>query len=324
MAPKLGAPGWRLPLPEPLLALSPFADWNFTPLAGDASARRYARLTGPDGQTAIFMDMGNDNPRPFLRIAHHLEGCGLCVPEVLWTGERRGIFVLSDLGLQQFAEWLRDNPADEEMLYAAAVDVLIALQAQPAPDGLVLFDPQTSAAMIAPLFEWHAPHTKPDHAHQITAVLQESLERLAPDATRLALRDYHAENLIWRKDRDGTDRVGLLDFQDAVIAPPEYDLVSLLRDARRDVPDALRIRMMERFAAGTGRDMGKGMAAAAALGVQRNLRIMGIFARLAARDGKTRYLDLLPRVRRHVMADLKHPDLASLRAAVTGCLPEFA
>jgi N-acetylmuramate 1-kinase len=146
--------------------------------------------------------------------------------------------------------------------------------------------------------------------------MQEALTRLAPVADVLSLRDYHAENLIWRPDRTGLDRVGLLDFQDAFLAPAEYDLVSLLRDARRDVSDPVREALIADFAAATGREAEGVGAAVAALGVQRNLRILGIFSRLARRDGKARYLGLLPRVLTQLRADLAHDGLTELRSAV--------
>lgn len=306
---------------DPAPAQSPYASWHVAPLAGDASPRRYARLTAPDGKTAILMDMGSDDPAPYLAIAAHLRSLGLCPPDVLWHGSDPGLFIISDLGTQQFAQWLDRNPDDGDVLYAAAVDVLINLQSRPAPAGLVVLHPGHAAAMIAPVFEWYAPATDAAQAAQITALLQTALQAFAADADTLALRDYHAENLVWRANRLGTDRVGLLDFQDAVIAPPEYDLVSLLRDARRDVPPALRAAMTARFARGTDRPLHRVAAASAVLGVQRNLRIAGIFARLAARDGKARYLHLLPRVWDHIRDDLAHPALADLRHALHDAIP---
>jgi aminoglycoside/choline kinase family phosphotransferase len=147
-----------------------------------------------------------------------------------------------------------------------------------------------------------------------------ALSACAPVADRLALRDFHAENLIWRPALAGAARVGLLDFQDAFIAPAGYDLVSLLRDARRDVDPKLVQDMIARFTAGT--DVGPDFPAQfACLGAQRNLRILGVFARLAKQAGKTRYLTLIPRVWRNLMLDLAHPALADLRAVVHDLLP---
>lgn len=303
------------------LAGSRFASWTRAPLAGDASARRYDRLTGPGGETAILMEAppgSGESIAPFTAIAAHLSAIGLCPPEVILADPEAGLALLSDLGPMQAAQWLAAHPDDEETVYAAAVDVLAELQSHPPPPGLVALTPEVAAAMIAPLGDWYAPGLDTRPAQE---ALREALAAHAPEAGRLALRDYHAENLIWRPDRQGLSRIGLLDFQDAVLAPPAYDLVSLLRDARRDVADALRERMIDRFAGLTGQDPTRTRAACACLGVQRNLRILGIFARLARRDGKARYLDLMPRVFAHVLADLGHPALARLRPLLEGALP---
>jgi hypothetical protein len=146
------------------------------------------------------------------------------------------------------AAWLMREPNQAELLYGTAVDVLVCLQAALPPDGLVTLSPMRAAGMISPLWEHYAPGTDARFAADLQGRLQEALERHAPDAQVLALRDYHAENLVWRPEREGTDRLGILDFQDAVLAPPEYDLASLLRDARRDTDAALRAAMIRRFA----------------------------------------------------------------------------
>lgn len=304
---------------------APYAGWAVTPVAGDASTRRYARLTGPDGLGAILMDSSMEpmaSRESFRNLAAHLKANGLAAPLVLWADETLGLMVIEDLGPMQFAEWLMLRPQDTRLLYEAAVDVIAKVQSCPAPSGLVALNPTRAAGMIAPLFEWYAPDVDPAQAAAITGRLQDALTSFAPVADTLALRDFHAENLIWRADRAGTDRVGIVDFQDAVLAPPEYDLVSLLRDARRDVPADVQSEMMARFAGLTGRDLTTVTAASAVLGVQRNLRILGIFARLARRDGKNRYLGLIPRVWGHVLRDLEHPGLAALRTLILRAIPD--
>ncbi len=301
------------------LTRSGFADHLRTPLAGDASARRYERLTGPDGASLILMDCPGETRATlgsFTAIAHHLTDNGLCAPEILAVDQAAGLAVIEDLGLVQVAQWAEAHPGDTTP-YHVAIDVLARLQATPPPSDLVSLTPDRAAEMIAPLAEWYAPGID-------LAALQDALRSAmvehAPTGDRLALRDYHAENLIWRPDQEGTDQIGLLDFQDAFLAPPEYDLVSLLRDARRDVQDDLRMKLMTRFADAVGRNETEVAAACAVLGVQRNLRILGIFARLARRDGKTRYLSLMPRVWRQIRADLEHPACAGL-AAFAAAIP---
>ncbi len=127
----------------------------------------------------------------------------------------------------------------------------------------------------------------------------------------MAHRDYHAENLIWLPQRDGPARVGMIDFQDAVRAHPSWDLHSLLQDARRDVSPALEAEALDRyFALRPGVDRVAFMADYAGLAALNEARIIGIFARLIARDGKPRYRQFLPRMWRHLNANLDQPALA--------------
>ena len=304
------------------LAQGSCGGWHQTPLAGDASTRRYLRLQSGTGQSVILMDADpatGQDLTPFLRIAAHLADIGLCPPAILQQDTAAGLLVISDLGPSHIADWLATHPQETATLYTAAVDVLGVVAQHAAPSGLAIIDAAQAGAMLAPLFD-HYVDGCPDAAG-ITGALREVWRQSAPHSATLALRDYHAENLIWRGDRNGTDRIGLLDFQDAVLAPPEYDLVSLLRDARRDTAPALRTQLTQQFCAMTERDKDQVSAAMACIGVQRNLRIMGIFARLAAQQGKSRYLDLLPRVWTHVTEDLQHPALAPLQHLVLKSIP---
>jgi aminoglycoside/choline kinase family phosphotransferase len=188
-------------------------------------------------------------------------------------------------------------------------------------DGLADLNPTRAAGMIQPLFDQYIPGTDARTIARVTGLLRETLAAHAPVADTLALRDFHAENLIWRGDRAGTDRIGLLDFQDAVVAPAEYDLASLTRDARRDVDPELAVRLTDQFARLTARPVDRVLAAAAVLAVQRNLRILGIFARLIQQMGKPRYAAFLPRVRAHIDRDLTHPALADLAPVLRSVLP---
>jgi aminoglycoside/choline kinase family phosphotransferase len=303
------------------VAASPAAGWARARLAGDASGRRYERLSAPDGRSAILMDSRAEpaSLAPFLRIAAHLRALGLRAPEILAEGP--GLLLLEDLGPTHMAAWLARSPEEAPLLYSIAVEVLVRLQSSAPPAGLVALAPLRAAGMIAPLWEHYAPGADARLAADLQGRLCEALERHAPDADVLALRDYHAENLVWRPERAGTDRLGLLDFQDAVLAPPEYDLASLLRDARRDTDADLRAAMIRHFADLTGRDVTRVAAAVAVLGLQRNLRILGIFARLARERAKPGYLALLPRVWAHVQGDLAHPALARLEPLVRTLVP---
>ena len=143
------------------------------------------------------------------------------------------------------------------------------------------------------------------------------------------LRDYHSPNLMWLPEREGIRRVGILDFQDALSGPLAYDLVSLLQDARLDVPEALEREQLARYCAARGAQSqqfssDQFVALYATLGAQRNSKILGIFARLAKRDGKRGYLAHIPRVARYLERDLAHPALAELRRFYARELPSAA
>lgn len=308
------------------LSRGPAASWTRTKLAGDASTRRYERLQAPDrSRSAILMDAPPDLCGPqdaFLRIAAHLQHAGLSAPKVLVEDTTAGLILLEDLGNTDFAQHLRSAPDDEQALYEHAVDVLIHLQEASVPDGLARLTAEVGAQMLDPLFEWFAPDTPHDMQQRIMAEMTRLLEPVTAGSEVLALRDYHAENLIWRPDCAGLARVGLLDFQDAFIAPPVYDLASLLRDARRDVSQATTDAMIARFAAATNQESEALAADFAVIALQRNLRILGIFARLTKRDSKPGYAALIPRVRAHVLSDLSHPVLAGLQSDVQSLLSE--
>lgn len=307
---------------------SAWASWHVAPMAGDASGRRFHRLTGPDfpqdpDQSAILMQADPDvagGHEPFLRCAAHLTSHGLAAPAILKADG--ALALVADLGPETFAQWITHSPADETPLYEAAVDVLVALQDVPAPAGLKTIDAQEGAVMIAPLFDFYATAGSDNEKQALMQALETALAQHAPVARTFALRDFHAENLIWRQREQGLARVGLIDFQDAVVAPAVYDLISLLRDARRDVSPALYDAMVARFAVATGADPDAILTACAVVAVQRNLRILGIFARLAQRDGKARYLDNIPRVVAMIEADLSHAALHDLRLAARPFLRE--
>jgi hypothetical protein len=150
--------------------------------------------------------------------------------------------------------------------------------------------------------------------------------RLGRQPEGWVLRDFHSPNLVWLPERDGARRAGLLDFQDALRGSPAYDLVSLLEDARLDVPAALEDELLAyylgRREADPAFDGAEFRFAYAALGVQRNTKILGIFARLAMRDGKRTYLRHIPRIWRYMARGLAHPDLSGLARWFDRYLPD--
>jgi aminoglycoside/choline kinase family phosphotransferase len=282
-----------------------------TPLAGDASARRYERLGGGPRPAILMHCPPQIGIEPFLHVARWLHGCHLSAPEVIAADAESGQVLLEDLGDELFSRVLaRDG--DEHALYEAAVDLLVHIQSQEPPDGLPAYDDAWLLREASLLPEWYAPDAP---AEQYRAIWQHLLPqaRIGPDG--FVYVDYHADNLLWLPARQGHARIGLLDFQDARLGPPAYDLVSLLEDARRDVSPGLADAMIKRYlAARPDLEPDAFRAAYAVLGAQRNSKILGLFSRLARRDGKPAYLALLPRVAGHLRRDLEHPLLAPLTA----------
>lgn len=302
---------------------SDWGDARRSPLAGDASARRYERLARP-GARAVLMDADpakGESIDSFIRIATYLADRGFSAPRIFATDTAQGFMILEDLGDDLFARHAAQHPKSEVALYEAAIDVLAALH-QIAPPDVPRYQPRM-AELAALAWDWYLPATTGQHgdASALRTTLDTLLTRNCQGDEVLILRDYHAENLLWLPDRAGHARVGLLDFQDAMLGHPSYDLISLTEDARRDVPPALRDALLARYIDTTGQDADTFRTAAAITAAQRNLRILGVFARLALRDGKMAYIDLIPRTWGHLQHDLRHPALAELRDIVLTALP---
>lgn len=311
---------------DQMLAFLDATDWCGSkprPLAGDASNRRYFRAKNKAGHDAVIMDSPSaqgEDIKSFLQIAHYLSGIGLSAPEVFSSDPGSGFILLEDLGDQLFAKWLGVSSEDEVELYRAATDVLIAIAYADLPSGVEPYDANTMGALAGLAGTWYAGSE--ESTLEITKACKTTLINCPPSRPTTALRDYHAENLLWLPDRKGPARVGLLDFQDARIGHQAYDLASLIKDARRDVGGAAQEIAVRWFAEEMSIGLSDLAHAIAAQGAQRNLRILGVFARLSLRFGKPQYIDLIPRVWRNLMEDLKHPTLEELKRTVVSALPE--
>ena len=326
------------------------------PLPGDASTRHYVRLHLGE-RTAMLMDQPGAAEAPaaprdatpeqrralgynalarlagadcarFVAASRYLRGRGLAAPEIYAADIAQGFLLLEDLGVALYTDVLADG-GDEYALYEAAIDGLVRLHADPAPallapdKPLFAYDETALIAEADLLTEWFFPAAlgRPAESSFIAehrALWREALQGIAGGARVFVHRDYHAQNLLWRGDRLGLARIGMIDFQDALAGSPAYDLVSLLEDARRDVAPELARAMTDRYLArsrahGAILDPERLRAEAALLAAQRNAKIIGIFARLAKRDGKSRYLAHLPRVWRYMEQDLSHPALRRLK-----------
>lgn len=300
------------------------ADRRF--LAGDASDRSYDRLTVGD-KTAVLMDAPpgkGDDPETFLAIARHLAALGLSAPHCLAQDLINGFLLLEDLGDDIYARLIETTPALENSLYKAATAVLAHLQAAPPAQNLPNLAAPDWAEAACFVVDWYRFAITADHADpsDFRAALADALIRYADGPRVMILRDYHAENLLWLPERHGIARVGLLDFQLAQLGQPAYDLVSLLQDARRDVSRETELAMIQQFLSLTGSAEVIFRPAYAALGAQRALRILGVFARLCLHGGKPAYVALIPRVWQQLQRNLAAPELAKLRHICETLLPE--
>jgi N-acetylmuramate 1-kinase len=310
------------------LATTPWADAPCSPLAGDASMRKYQRLgANKNGQIAVLMDadpnLGND-VRPFLKITEYLRSIDLSAPEIYHSDIENGLLIIEDLGDALYARVVLDAPQQEIPLYQAATDTLFQLHKSPPPT-LDLYDTNMMAQMAGLAFDWYqlgaSGSVDSDAKKAFKTAFSSLLDTKIEPPSVLIQRDYHAENLLWLPSRTNNARVGLLDYQDALLGHPAYDLVSLLKDARRDVPQDIEEMMIARYVQISGTDGAKFRNAYHLLGLQRNLRILGVFARLSMHFGKPSYIDLIPRVWDHIQRDLEHPVNAPVAAILNDALP---
>ncbi len=311
-------------LPEGIDAFLATAGWSgaaIEPLTGDASFRRYFRIRIGE-KSAMLMDAPppNEDPAPFLRAAKWLDANGMRAPIILAEDAPRGLVLLEDFGEARMRDYLDQWPDDEPAVYESAIDALVQLHRLPPGPFLdyAMSDYQREARL---LIEWFCPAQSlavdgTAYAAAWEAALSPMLPRQRPGVT--VLRDYHAENIMLL---GGLHKQGLLDFQDALIGHPAYDLVSLLQDARRDVSVELEAEMFDAYVRKTGVAKADFLADYARLGAQRNAKIVGIFVRLWKRDGKPRYLDYIPRVWAMMERDLAHPALAPVAAWFDAHIP---
>ncbi len=335
------------------------------PLPGDASTRRYERLTTASGAALMLMDQApaaESQPcdpawtpeqrqahgwnavarlsagriEAFAAVAAHLKSLGLSAPEIIAVDAPNGLAVIEDFGDALFARVIEDG-ADPAPLYRAAVEALAVLHAAPTPDVLtgaagdwpLLTYDQTALQGGADLFVEWLPKLVPslsfndDAIAEWRAVWAPITAAGEAGATVMAHRDYHAENLIRLDGQSGAASVGLIDFQDAVKAHPSWDLHSLLQDARRDVSPALEALALDHyFTRCPETDREAFMAAYKGLAALNEARILGIFARLIARDAKPRYAAFMPRMWAHLNANLKAPGLEAVAAWMDRHVPE--
>ncbi len=348
----------RETLKRRFLADAGLADARREAMSGDASTRLYERLHLADDKTLILMDQppaAESEPAPpdatpqeraakgynalarlaagrvdaFVAVAAYLRGRGFSAPEIVAFDAPNGLAVLEDLGDDLYAT-LITNGADPLPLYESAIDLQMALHAEPPPTvlktegaswALSAYDDLALKTYTELFPEWWPKYANlpplPDEARSDWEVLVAPIRQIAEhNAVVFAHRDFHAENLLWLPQRQGLARVGLLDFQDAVKAHPAWDLLHLLQDARRDVAPELEAAMLDRYlAARPELDRGAFLKDYRALAALNAARILGpIFARQVVFFGRPKYVAFMPRTWRYLERNLAHPDLAGLKA----------
>lgn len=327
-----------------------WGDAKRTPFPGDASSRSYERLQRGDEHIvlmnapfvphkdpySIAAKLAGSDPDAFICLATALTRRGFSAPRILATDRDNGFMFLEDLGSDLFSQVLAKDPSKEKELYCTAIDCLAAiyrssfaenLNAHGAQWRVRKYDTQALQTEADLFLEWYVPEfgLAVDEDTKVVwyEIWADAFTQLDAHAHGLALRDFHADNVFWLPEREATAKIGLIDFQDALTAHPSYDLVSLLEDARRDVDLNMIDSLIARFCENAGIvDDDRFRAAYAVQAAQRNAKILGIFVRLARRDGKERYLDMIPRVAEHFTRDISHPVLAKLRQWVTAFAPK--
>tara|TARA_R110000868_G_scaffold57875_4_gene178535 strand:+ start:21962 stop:23044 length:1083 start_codon:yes stop_codon:yes gene_type:complete len=339
------------------LSAAGWGDAARAPLAGDASTRRYERLNGPKGR-AVLMDWPRApevpvpsgqqsysqiahlavDCRPFVAVCDYLNGAGLAAPEIFARDLDAGLLLSEDLGDDLFGPAIDAGTGPDgtslDDMYRAAVDVLIALQSRPAPmtlpvgDGTLHhvppFDDGIFRAELNVPLDWYFPVVLGREAgeaeraefHDIWSGLRPMIDA---GPRTLFLRDFHSPNMLWLGAQTGIRRVGLIDFQDALIGSRAYDVVSFLQDARKDVPRAREEAMLALYVSRAkseldGFDESDFRAAYATLGAERALRLIGLWPRLLKRDNKPHYMAHMPRTMEYLNRNLSHPALAPLKA----------
>lgn len=297
------------------------------PMQADASFRRYYRIEGA-GKPLLMMQDPPDRPpvppfvmvEPFMKIAAHLRNLGLHAPQIYHHDIPNGLLILDDFGDDTYTR-LFDKGADPKPLYELAVDVLAHLNRHPERNRIDLprYDDAHLIDEAMLLLDWYYPKLTgkpptPELKSSYSAVWRDLFKAFPKDQDTLVLRDYHVDNIMLVPHAKGLQAAGLLDFQDALIGPMSYDLMSLLEDARRDVPQSLQKHLYDRYMAamGTGFDRKAFDYSYRVIAAQRHAKVLGIFVRLLVRDGKDRYMKFIPHVHKLFILSLNAPELKPL------------
>ena len=300
-------------------------DFERIKIPGDASFRHYEKIiAGKDSYILMDSPPDKEDVKPFIKIDEILLDLELSAPKIFEQDVENGFLLLENFGDKKFNKLFNENPEREEELYKLAIDALDKIYDQ--RKILKNYDilPYTREKLLAEamlFIDWYMvlfhriEGDKKDRlAQKYTNIINNVLDKLKLPNDVMVLRDYHADNLMLLEDRTNAQKVGLLDFQDALLGNVAYDVVSLLEDARRDVPKNIQTKMIDYFVEKSGiKNKADFVNDYNILGAQRNLKIIGIFSRLKVRDKKEVYIPLIPRVKNYLMQDLEHESLKELK-----------
>lgn len=308
----------RLDALKKFLEQNQLSDADFTWLPSDASFRKYARIN-KKGKSYILMDAPPPEiPGQFAIVDHILRENGLSAPKIYGQDLQNGYLLLEDFGDDTYTRLLNKGE-NEETLYKLAIDSLFEIQKITHYDKVPLYDESWLKYGLDAFLDWFIPAALGQplaltERQKFIQIWQDLFKQALQTPKGLILIDYHVDNLIRLKDRTGSKACGLLDFQDARIGPFTYDLASLLEDARRDVPAKLKQQMWEYYMAHVQpTDLNAFIQSYHILAVKRHIRVIGVFTRLKARDGKDRYLPHIPRVWRLLESHFNEPYLFELK-----------
>jgi aminoglycoside/choline kinase family phosphotransferase len=291
-------------------------------LAGDASTRKYIRIYKND-KSAIFMDSSTEMEKisAFIKISLHLQKLGLSAPKIYNTDLKNGFLLLEDFGNNSIYSLAKNNLQTSQLhfVYEKILDTLHVIQAAPIPSSTPVYTNKRLIKDATEFFSYWYPQIASSVNHSVAqAEFSQALKPAMSEAWKLpavlSLRDFHAGNLMWLANRDCKEKIGLLDFQDAISAPSTYDIMSLLCDARLQLSKALTKKIInQHLKANPHIDPLTFSVSYAALGAQRAFRIIGVFTRLALICDKPHYQKYIPHVWEHVYEHVSHPKLYDLR-----------
>jgi aminoglycoside/choline kinase family phosphotransferase len=286
-------------------------------IAGDASFRSYYRVFFEEKTFILmFAPPSHEDVAPFIKIDEILVDNGFHAPKILAKNIDLGFILLEDFGDETYSKSLQKNIANEYFLYEKACDALIKIQKIPLKNIDILhYNHATLFREVMLFIDWYLPFK--NHKISLQQIQDykfhwiELFDKLSKKNQALVLRDYHADNLMVLNNKNGFEAVGLLDFQDALIGSCAYDLLSLLEDARRDVDEKNKQKLFDYFISTANYNREDFLIDYEIISLQRNIKILGIFARLHLRDGKNQYIGFMPRVKGFVESRLDKTNLIS-------------